>query len=140
MFVVSIAGQKHLFLNKLGDDFLRLIPEQYDVELNEVEAFYIDEADQKAIRRAMKADPGASFEYDLENNRLLKIIPAQFHAGQIHPVTGEALDKESLECQRVVELLVEFSVKRVKGMEMKNGMDHATGAVIQVQDYLVLEK
>ena len=85
MFIISIFGKKQLFLNSKTDDFIRLLPEQFDCEESDIESEYIDEADQKAIRREMKMNPENDFIFDLESKKLLKIGRPKFKPGDKNP-------------------------------------------------------
>lgn len=85
MFIVTILGKKHLFLNTKNDDFLRFLPEQFDCEPSDIQAEYVDEADQKLMRRTIKMNPEKQFEFDLEGKKLKEISRPQFAPGQANP-------------------------------------------------------
>lgn len=85
MFIISIIGKKQLFINSKTDDFIRLLPEQFDCEESDIEAHMIDESDQKAIRREMKMNPANDFVFDLEAKSLLKLSRPKFKAGDMNP-------------------------------------------------------
>ena len=137
MFVVIIAGQKHMFLNNLKDDFLRLIPDQFDVEPEEVEAYFINEADQKAIRRAMKLNPNATFDYDFNRFVLTQVLPPLHSTAQVQE-NGEPFTVDMEECKPRIIDLVSFSAKKVQSISLKPQANSVTGEVSQVQGELVL--
>jgi hypothetical protein len=85
MFIVSILGKKQLFLNSKTDDFLRLLPGQFDCDESDVVAECVDEADQKTIRREMKINTDCNHHFDLESKKLLRVKPAKFIAGNPNP-------------------------------------------------------
>ncbi len=82
MFIVTIAGKKQLFINKITDDFLRFLPEQFDVDSSEISAEYIPDELQKQMRRLMKASPEKRFEFDLDNLKLFEVTPPSAVQGQ----------------------------------------------------------
>ena len=85
MFIVSIFGKKQLFLNSKTDDFIRLLPEQFDCEESDIEAEYLDEVDQKAIRREMKINPDKGYRFDLDAKKLFEVSPPKFRPGEPNP-------------------------------------------------------
>lgn len=85
MFIVTIAGKKQLFINKITDDFLRFLPDQFDVEPEEISAEYIPEEMQKQMRRIMKANPEKRFEFDLDNLKLMEVTLPSAIQGQVNP-------------------------------------------------------
>jgi hypothetical protein len=93
MFIVSIFGKKQLFLNSKTDDFVRLLPEQFDCDESDIEVEYLDEADQKAIRREMKINPDKNYRFDLFEKKLIEFVPPKFRPGEPRP--GHILNKQA---------------------------------------------
>jgi hypothetical protein len=85
MFIVSIFGKKQLFLNSKTDDFIRILPEQFDCDESDIEIEYVDEVDQKAIRREMKINPDKNYRFDLDKKRLIEFVAPKFRPGEPRP-------------------------------------------------------
>jgi hypothetical protein len=85
MFIVSIFGKKQLFLNSKTDDFIRLLPEQFDCDESDIEVEYLDEGDQKTIKREMKINPDKGYRFDLEAKKLLEVSSPKFRPGEPNP-------------------------------------------------------
>ena len=85
MFIVSILGKKQLFLNSKTDDFIRLLPGQFDCDESDIEVEYLDEADQKTIKREMKINPDKGYRFDFDEKKLFEITRAKFKPGDLNP-------------------------------------------------------
>jgi len=85
MFIVSILGKKQLFLNSKTDDFIRLLPKQFDCDESDIEVEYLDEADQKTIKREMKINPDKGYRFDFDEKKLFEITRAKFKPGDLNP-------------------------------------------------------
>lgn len=85
MFIVSILGKKQLFLNSKTDDFLRLLPDQFDCDESDIVAEYVDDSDQRLIRREMKINMECNHHFDLEMKKLFRIRMPNFKPGDKNP-------------------------------------------------------
>lgn len=119
MFIVSILGKKQLFLNSKTDDFIRLIPNQFDCEESDIEVEYVDESDQKLMKREMKTNPQNDFVFDFEKKNLLKILKPKFKGGDKNP--NHILNKQAKPDSEPAssELALDFSEYQNKTDEEK---------------------
>lgn len=116
MFIVNLFGQKQLFLNDKTDDFISGLKKLYECEESDIESFYIDEEDQKLIRREMRLNPNKRYEFDLVDLKLLEIVPPSKKTGDFkEEIDGVAVNysDSDLETQEQKIEVLAFNVKKV---------------------------
>lgn len=116
MFIVNVFNQKQLFLNSKTDDFISGVKTLYECNDSDIECFYVDEDDQKAIRREMKLNPNKSYEFDLHRFKLVEIIPPSKMPGQPNPSEEDPFNNYKMddpECNASRVEVLSFKVKRV---------------------------
>lgn len=50
MFIIKFNGQNHIWKNEINDDFLKFIPDRFDVDPNDMEVYYIPKSKRKLIK------------------------------------------------------------------------------------------
>lgn len=76
MFVITIDDKKHLWHNRLNDDFLSAVERHFAATPGELGAEYLPDDLEAQIKGKMNRDPDALWSFDLSVDGKLKLMKA----------------------------------------------------------------
>jgi hypothetical protein len=146
MFIVTILGKKHLFLNSKDDDFVGCLPQNFGCLPSDISLEYVDEDKQLEIKREMAMNPDYQYEYDLDNFKLIKTVPPTHkpddddpkfvpETRKNHPDYGKPapkLKQDDPECRPTKSDALTFTTKQVDSIEYMDVKDKVTGKITKV--------
>jgi hypothetical protein len=153
MFIVTILGKKHLFLNSKDDDFVSCLPQNFGCLPSDISLEYVDEDKQLEIKREMAMNPDLQYEYDLNNLKLIKTLPPTHKNGDDdpkfvkeknpnHPDFGKKarkLDNEDPECKPSKADALTLTTKQVVSIEYEDEKDKITGRITKKMRKMIIQ-
>lgn len=77
MFIIGFNGNRQIFSNTKTEDFLRFLPEQFGCAPEQLEVFFLEPQDQRALRAHRQAGPAYSIDLsEAGKAKLMRRIPA----------------------------------------------------------------